>query len=137
MVEVKMRRPREARMTEQPTALTRHDLETKIVKRCWVDEGFCKEFTADPMGTAVKHLQVPGASLPKIVVHQEAPGTWCIILPAKPAGANELSEKDLERVAGGSAETLYILAVVTISGSVSGISAGVAAGVTITLHEGW
>jgi hypothetical protein len=69
-------------MTEQDSTLTRHDLEAKIVKRCWQDEGFRAEFTADPIGTAVKYLEVPAASLSRIVVHQEEPGSWHIVLPA-------------------------------------------------------
>jgi hypothetical protein len=86
-------------MTEQ--ALTRHDLEAKIVKRCWENEEFRKEFLADPAGAFVTYLKVPLASLPKIAIHQEEPGSWHIVLPVKPANAGELSEKDLERVAGG------------------------------------
>jgi hypothetical protein len=35
-------------MAEQEPTLTRHDLEAKIVKRCREEEGFRKEFTADP-----------------------------------------------------------------------------------------
>ena len=63
-------------MTEQATVLTRHDLEAKIVKRCWEDEEFRREFTADPAGVFVKYLQIPAASLPKIVVHEETTGSW-------------------------------------------------------------
>jgi hypothetical protein len=89
-------------MAEQsgPT-LTRHDLEAKIVKRSWENEAFREEFSSDPMGTAAKYLKVPAAELPKIVVHEETAGTWHIVIPAKPANAKELSEADLERVAGG------------------------------------
>jgi hypothetical protein len=79
-------------MTEQAPALTRHDLEAKIVKRSWEDEGFRKEFTADPAGAFVKYLQVPAAGLPKIVVHHETAGSWHIVLPSRPANINELSE---------------------------------------------
>jgi hypothetical protein len=96
-------------MTE--ARLARHDLEAKIVKRCWEDEAFHKEFTADPVGVFVKYLQVPAASLPKIVIHPEDQGSWHIVLPAKPAHANELSEADLERVAGGISVPLVSLAV--------------------------
>jgi hypothetical protein len=52
-------------MISNTDGLTRHDLEAKIVKRCWEDEGFRKEFTADPAATFVKYLQVPASSLPK------------------------------------------------------------------------
>jgi hypothetical protein len=96
-------------MAEAGSTLTRHDLEAKIVKRCWEDEAFRKEFTADPAVTFVKYLDVPAASLPKIVIHQEPAGSWHIVIPAKPAFANELSEQDLEKVAGGiSAVDRYI-----------------------------
>src|SRR5208282_1180734 len=94
--------PVEVVMTEPAAAPTRHDIEAKIVKRCWEDEAFHREFTADPVGTAVKYLEVPAASLPNIVVHGEPAGSWHIVLPAKPADAGELSEEDLEKVAGGS-----------------------------------
>jgi hypothetical protein len=86
-------------MTEQ--APTRHDLEANIVKRCWKDESFREEFTADPADTLVKYLQVPAVSLPKIVVHEEPAGSWHIVLPAKAASGQELSETDLEKIAGG------------------------------------
>jgi hypothetical protein len=86
-------------MAEQ--GLTRHDLEAKIVKHSWEDEGFRAELVADPAGTFVKYLEVPAASLPKIVIHQEEPGSWHIVLPAKPPHSSELSEADLEKVTGG------------------------------------
>jgi hypothetical protein len=116
-------------MTEQSPTLARHDLEAKIVKRCWDDEEFHREFIADPKGVFVKYLQVPASSLPQIVVHQEAPGSWHIVLLARPADANELSEEDLEKVAGGT--TLPSL-ISTLVVSVSGISAVVSA-----VEGGW
>jgi hypothetical protein len=88
-------------MAEAEPTLTRHDVEAKIVKRCWEDAAFRKEFTADPAGAFVKYLQVPAAGLPKIVVHEEPAGSWHIVLPPKPAQAGELSEAELEKVAGG------------------------------------
>jgi hypothetical protein len=95
-----MQRNSEAIMAEQEQTLTRHDLEAKIVKRCWEDEAFRAELTADPAGAFVKYLQVPAASLPRISFYQEELGSWHIVLPVKPPNAGELSEEDLERVAG-------------------------------------
>jgi hypothetical protein len=103
-------------MTEQ--ALTRHDLEAKIVKRCWEDEAFGKEFTADPAGTFTRYLEVPAASLPKILVHAEEPGSWHIVLPSKPANASELSEADLEKIAGGTTSACVTAAVTAVIGTV-------------------
>jgi hypothetical protein len=89
-------------MKEQAQTLSRHDLEAKIVKRCWEDEAFRKEFTTDPAGSFVKYLQVPAASLPEMFVHQEELGSWHIVLPEKPVNAGELSGEELEKVAGAS-----------------------------------
>jgi hypothetical protein len=121
-------------MAGAESILTRHDLEAKIVKRCWEDEKFRKEFTADPAGAFVKYLGVPAASLPGISVHQEAAGSWHIVLPLKPANANELSDEDLEKVAGGNQTTYLIISVGAVT-SVTSVSVTVSAGET--LKQGW
>jgi hypothetical protein len=117
-------------MASSTEGLTRHDLEAKIVKRCWEDEEFRKEFTADPADAFVKYLQVPTASMPKIVVHEETAGSWHIVLPAKPPHIDELTEQDLERVAGGTTPTISLAL---------SVSTGVSVGISITVAEnnGW
>lgn len=102
-------------MAKRNVTLTRHDLEAKIVKRCWENEAFRKEFTADPAAAFVKYLKVPASSVPKIAVHLEAPGSWHIVLPAKPANAGELSEAELEKVAGGTTPLCVITGVTAVS----------------------
>jgi hypothetical protein len=128
-------------MAEQTPALARHDLEAKIVKRCWENDAFRKEFTADPSSAFVKYLEVPAASLPRIVVHQEAAGSWHIVLPAKPANIAELSEEDLERVAGASVlpPILGISQVISAVVGSAAASAGVTAStVVVSIKEsGW
>jgi hypothetical protein len=121
-------------MVNETEELTRHDLEAKIVKHSWEDEGFRKEFLADPAGTFVKYLEIPAASLPKIAVHQEAAGSWHIVLPAKPAGAGDLSEVELERVAGG-AWLAKTVKVAEIAGGVVGVSLSV--GIDQGKKAGW
>jgi hypothetical protein len=103
----------ERKMAIQYSQLTRHDLEAKIVKHSWQDEGFRKELIADPAGTFVKYLDVPAAGLPKIVVHEEQPGSWHVVMPAGPANTSEISEKDLEKVAGGETPYTPTLSVLT------------------------
>jgi hypothetical protein len=117
-------------MTEQ-AQLTRHDLEAKIVKRCWEDEAFRKGFTSDPAGAFVKYLDVRAERLPKITVYQEEPGTWHIVLPSKPGNASELSEADLEKVAGG---VTPVIATVSATLSIATVSGAVA---TATKDGGW
>jgi hypothetical protein len=125
-------------MNEQ--AMSRHDLEAKIVRRGWENEEFRKEFEADPAGTFARHLGVPAAALPKIVVHEEQPGSWHIVLPVKPANSVELSERDLEQLAGGSTPGCLGIGTVVIAVVGSGAaSAAVAAGTAAAVQNlgGW
>jgi hypothetical protein len=115
-------------MTAAAPVISRHDLEAKIVKRCWENDAFRKEFVADPAGSFVKYLKAPKAQLPKIVVHEEQPGSWHIVLPAKPAKSGELSDEELEKVAGGTDVVLTALASALASGVVESAIATVVAG---------
>jgi hypothetical protein len=126
-------------MTEPAFALSRHDVEAKIVKHCWENEAFREEFTADPAGAFVKYLEIPAASLPSIVVHQEPAGSWHIVLPPRPANANQLSEQDLETVAGGAAGIVQGLVSMTampvsIAVSVASVTSAV---VSLKQNQGW
>jgi hypothetical protein len=124
-------------MAEAESALTRHDLEAKIVKRCWENEAFRKELIANPAGAFAKYLKMPAANLPKIVIYEEPAGSWHIVLPSRPADADELSDQDLERVAGGSALAPWIVpSAAALSLSIAGGSAGASASATITLQQG-
>jgi hypothetical protein len=113
-------------MTEQQNLLTRHDLEAKIVRRCWEDEEFCKEFTADPAAVFVKYLQIPSKNLPKISVYREELGSWHIVLPAKPANSGQLSEAELEKVAGGVTPIAVSVSVSAVASAASAAGSGVA-----------
>jgi hypothetical protein len=103
--------------------MSRRDIEAAIVGRTWKDASFKHEFLADPKGTVEKYS---GQAMPasfKIVVHEEDPNTMHISLPLPPANVGELSEDDLEKVAGG---TDIIGAAI-----IGAIAATVAAGATI------
>jgi hypothetical protein len=123
-------------MTEQASTLTRHDLEAKIVRRCWINEDFRKEFTFDPTGAAAKYLQVPAAKLPRIMVHEEPAGSWHIVIPSKRASGNEISEQDLEGIAGGSVfkENLVRTAVTVL---LSGVLTVGSAAASAKYDQGW
>jgi hypothetical protein len=125
-------------MANETVGLTRHDLEAKIVKHSWEDEAFRKEFIADPAGAFVKYLNIPAASLPKIAVHQEQPGTWHIVIPAKPAEMNELSEQDLERVAAGNNLIQGLVAVLSVPIAIA-VSGGSVTSAVVSTKEshGW
>jgi hypothetical protein len=122
-------------MANDSEGLSRHDLEAKIVKRCWKDEAFRKEFTANPGETFVKYLEVSSAGLPKLVIHEETPGSWHIVLRPKPANASELSENDLEKIAGSSTSSCVS---VTAIGAVNlFVTPAVSVSAGVTLDKGW
>src|ERR1700748_1567460 len=100
-------------MPETTGPPSRHDLEATIIKHCWDDPAFQKKFVADPKGTFVEYTGVAASNVPEIVVHEETPGSWHIVLPAKPASAQELSDADLEKVAGGTTPTITLVSAVT------------------------
>jgi hypothetical protein len=117
--------------------LTRHDLEAKIVKRCWEDEAFRKELTADPGAAFTKYLALPATSLPKIVIHEEPAGSWHIVLPPRPANADQLSEEDLEKVAGGAPTLLITLGTAAASGAAGSFGVSAAAILSAEKVTGW
>ena len=100
-------------MPEVDGTPSRHDLEARIIKHCWDDPAFREKFVADPKGTVANYTGLAAADLPKIVVHEEESGSWHIVLPAKPAGAQELSDEDLEKVAGGTTPTITLVSAVS------------------------
>ena len=90
----------EEAMKAQP--LSRRELEEKIVARAWTDDEFRRKFVADPKGQFEARL---GTRLPdslKMTVHEETPDSLHFVIPQKPPqNLDELSDEDLERVAGG------------------------------------
>jgi Nitrile hydratase, alpha chain len=80
---------------------TRRDLETALIEKCWKDPEFKKQVISDPKGMLERHT---GQKLPpemKIFIHEEDTKTLHFSIPRAPAKLAELSEEQLERVAGG------------------------------------
>ena len=70
----------------------------QLIAKCWADEGFKRKLLADPAAT----LKAEGAELPAGLTVKAVENTdkvFHLVIPAKPTG--ELSDKDLEKVAGG------------------------------------
>ena len=115
------------------SSTTKRDLEVALVEKCWKDPEFKKQILADPKGMLERHI---GKKLPgdlKIFVHEENAETLHFSLPPAPTNATELSDEDLEKVAGGT-EVIAVLSVtvsaaLTIIGSVGGVAA--------TVSNGW
>jgi len=103
-------------------AWTRGQLWDKIVEQAQNNPKYLEALKADPRSLMEKQL---GSAIPagvNIKVIEESPDTYYIVLPAVAAEGAELSDSDLEKVAGGG----------TVKGDASCDSAqGAAIGVTV------
>ena len=112
--------------------MSRRDIETKIIALAWQDDDFRRKFIADPKGQFEERL---GTKLPaelRMTAHQEGENDLHFVIPRKPrANVDELSDEQLEKIAGGTDVAVTFMVTVTVSitlisaaSVVSGIQAG-------------
>ena len=110
-------------MTTAATRLTRRDLETRLIEKAWKDPGFRENIIRDPKSMLESHT---GQKLPqqfKIYVHQEDANTLHFSIPPAPSNVTELSDQDLEKVAGGT-DLIAVTAVVATAVATVAATAG-------------
>ena len=104
------------------------DLETALIEKCWKDPEFKKEVVKDPKGMLERHI---GQKLPanlKVFIHEEDANNLHFSLPPAPSNVTELSDDELEKVAGGTEVFISATAVVTLSVLVTA---------PVTVDQGW
>jgi hypothetical protein len=108
--------------------LTRQDIEAKIVALAWQDDEFRRKFVADPKGQFEQRL---GTKLPaslRMTVHEEDESSLHFVIPAKPkADLDELSDEDLEKIAGGTdalVTSLLVSATVALATIITSYASG-------------
>lgn len=82
------------------TPMTRQEIEEKIIARAWQDESFKQKLLSSPRAAFEKE----GIDLPSSIdinVVEETPTTLYFVLPVNPDLTEELSDAELEAVAGG------------------------------------
>jgi|SRR5215472_10644280 len=120
--------------TQSPT---KRDLETALIEKCWKDPEFKKAVVRDPRGVLEQRA---GRKLPpnfKIFIHEEDANTLHLTIPPAPSSLTELSEDDLEKVAGGT-EIGFATGIILATASaalVTAVGAGIGGG--ITKSQGW
>lgn len=115
--------------------LTRVDVQALITKRAWEDEGFKAEFLADPKGTIERHA---GQKLPdtlRIVAHAEDETTVHFVIPPRPRALDELSDDDLEAVAGGIGSREILQTVSQVSGYAAAFTAAAAVHLSQSINQ--
>lgn len=89
-------------MSEQAQAQTRQDIEARIIAKAWKDETYKKELLTNSKATLEKEFGVQFPEELNVQVSEENPSSLYFVLPMSPAAiAQELSEEDLEAIAGG------------------------------------
>ena len=88
-------------MPEAAGEISRDQISAAIAEKAWKDEAFHKEVLANPNKAYEQYLGRPVPAGMTIKVVEDTPNTVHFVIPAKPANAGELSDSELENVAGG------------------------------------
>ncbi len=109
----------------------RNQLRTALIEKCWKDPEFKAQVIADPKGMYEK---ATGRKLPgniKIFIHEENPDTLHFSIPPGPEHSTELSDEELERVAGGTEVIVAFLVTVGVSIGSAAYAGAVTAAVAV------
>ena len=81
--------------------VTRRDIETALIEKCWKDPAFQKQVVENPKEMLERHTGQKLSAEVKIFIHEEDANTLHFSIPPAPAKVAELSDEDLSKVAGG------------------------------------
>lgn len=79
----------------------RQQFEQEIIERAWEDETFRQALIEDPKGTIAAEYGTRFPDDVDLEVVEETPTKAYFVIPVNPAATVELSESELELVAGG------------------------------------
>lgn len=97
--------------------MKRDEFEAKIVQRAWEDPAYRRRLIANPRQVVSEELAKikEGVSIPaniKVTVLEEKPDQIYLVIPVNPREVTgEMSDKDLQKVAGGTAAAVQTIQV--------------------------
>lgn len=84
----------------QKAAASRKFIEAEIIARAWTDDSFRARLETDP-SAALAEAGFPDPNGRVVKVTPEAPGSLVLVIPPAPAASSEVSDAELDSVAGG------------------------------------
>ena len=84
----------------QNSPLTRTEMEATLVAKAWQDDSFRQELLSNPRSVLEREFGQTVSESTNLQVIEESNDTYYIVIPKKP-NIEELSEEELEAVAGG------------------------------------
>jgi hypothetical protein len=104
-----------------PAALTRRELEARIIAKAWKDPNYKARLLSNPKAVLQAEISAidPDISLPaalQVGVHEEGPNLYHLVLPRNPReiALSEVLGDDLEAVAPQTVAVVVVAAVVVL-----------------------
>lgn len=121
-------------MSEEASPRTRETIERELATKAWQDDAFMDELRSNPKAVIAREygVQLPDSMNLKVV--EEDASTLYLRIPPNPSNV-ELSDEQLELVAGGEVVVTAVIGVVGITVSVAVSSVTTSA--SITVAKGW
>ncbi|NES87333.1 MAG: NHLP leader peptide family natural product precursor [Moorea sp. SIO2B7] len=76
-------------------------IESTLISKAWEDEDFKAELLQDPKGVFEREFEADIPDSINVTVYEETADNLYLVLPMKPSTEGELSDQELEAVAGG------------------------------------
>jgi hypothetical protein len=111
-------------------AKSRASIDELLTKKAWEDDGFRRRFVADPKGMMAEYFGQPMPDTLRVTVHEESAGDLHFVIPARPPAdaLGELTDAELEQVAGGTLAAVLVYAAASIVATAIGTAVAATVG---------
>ena len=93
-------------MSQKNYLETRQKLEAKLIEKAWEDKEFVNELKSDPKAALENAFGGTVQATADLKIVEEKNDEFYLVIPRNPDESGELSDEDLEAVAGGMKATI-------------------------------